>query len=77
MATPLIGISSMATRAVLAELLDAWHAGGGQPARIQLFQHNIFLGSLEFELEEAVRLLRQQAEVHAQARKAAKPVAER
>lgn len=35
MATPLSGISSMATRAVLAELLDAWHAGGGVPARIE------------------------------------------
>lgn len=29
--TPLMGLSSMATRALLAELLDAWQAQGGAP----------------------------------------------
>lgn len=35
MGVPLTGISSMATRAVLAELAQAWEARGGWPVRIE------------------------------------------
>lgn len=35
MTAPITGISSMATRLVLAELLDAWQAGGGHPVRME------------------------------------------
>lgn len=35
MSTPLQGISSMATRQVLAELATAWQAAGGAPVRIE------------------------------------------
>lgn len=34
-AAPLRGISSMATRQLLADLVDAWQAGGGIPAAIE------------------------------------------
>ena len=35
MTAPITGISSMATRLVLAECLDAWQAGGGTPVRME------------------------------------------